>query len=106
MPLPPKSTRTLRSRIGGLATAAKHDPAQYTEAARQAFLLRFLDEVDPRRELLESERYRRAAAARKAYFARLALKSAQARSSKRRDREEFEAAELGAAEGQPEEAQE
>jgi hypothetical protein len=38
-----------------------------------------IDEVDPDRELPEAERFRRAEHAKKAYFTRLALKSAQAR---------------------------
>jgi hypothetical protein len=40
---------------------------------------RFVDEVDPNRVLSPPERQRRAEQARKAYFTRLALKSAQAR---------------------------
>jgi hypothetical protein len=44
---------------------------------------RFLDEVDPDRILPEAERKRRADHARKAYFTRLALKSAAARKARR-----------------------
>jgi hypothetical protein len=44
---------------------------------------RFLDEVDPERQLPEPERLRRAECARRAFFQRLALKSAQARAAKR-----------------------
>jgi hypothetical protein len=47
--------------------------------ARQAFLDRFEREVDPDGTLPPAERARRAEHARKAYFAKLALKSAQAR---------------------------
>jgi hypothetical protein len=54
-----------------------------TAKARAAFLERFVDQVDPDRRLSERERLRRAESARKAYFARLALKSAQARTSRR-----------------------
>ena len=50
-----------------------------TANARAAFLARFVDEVDPNRELPEAERERRATAARKAHFARLAFASAEAR---------------------------
>lgn len=57
------------------------DRTARTAPARHAFLARFEDQVDPRRELPPEERARRAAHARKAYFARLALKSAQARRS-------------------------
>jgi len=42
-------------------------------------LARFLDEVDPQRELPEHERERRAIAARKRYFSALALRSSRAR---------------------------
>jgi hypothetical protein len=48
-------------------------------AARAAFENRFTREVDPEGVLPLEERLRRAGMARKAYFARLALLSAQAR---------------------------
>ena len=70
---------SLIGRIGAYALQSQYDPKETTRAARTAFLERFLDEVDPERTLPDGERDRRAAAARKAYFARLALKSAQAR---------------------------
>jgi hypothetical protein len=75
-----KSERSLRARLGGLALAASHDPAEYTAAGRAVFLARFEQEVDPERQLAEPERQRRALSARRAYFARLAFKSAVARS--------------------------
>jgi hypothetical protein len=71
---------TLRGRIGAYALHARHNPRETTRKARETFLRRFLDEVDPDRTLPEAERLRRAASARKAHFARLALKSARARS--------------------------
>ncbi len=74
--------RSLAGRIGGLRLAATHDPRQYTARARATFLARFEEEVDPDRLLPEEERKRRASAARKAYFAQLALKSASARRRK------------------------
>lgn len=61
------------SQVGGAAVSAP---------ARRAFLDRFLDEVDPNRTLAESERERRAQAARRAYFTKLAAKSARARKAK------------------------
>jgi hypothetical protein len=79
MPSLTPSERSLRARIAAHAKHAKHDPAESTAAARQAFLDRFEREVDPEGVLPETERRRRADHARKAYFARLALKSAQAR---------------------------
>lgn len=50
-----------------------------TSNARTAFLTKFEDQVDPRRELSVDERARRATNARKAHFSRLALMSAQVR---------------------------
>lgn len=59
--------------------ANEPDRARATSPARAAFNKRFDDEVDPSRSLPPQERARRAESARKAYFMRLALKSAQAR---------------------------
>jgi hypothetical protein len=78
----------LRAKIGGLALSVKHDPKVYTAAARQAFRDAFLRDIDP--SLPEPERIRRAAAARKLFYARLALKSAQARAKRRADTEDAE----------------
>lgn len=69
-------------RIGGLTTASRHDPHQQTAKARAPFLARFEAKVDPDGSLSPEERERRAVAGRKAYFAQLALKSAQARRRK------------------------
>lgn len=76
------SERSLRGRIGAYALHATHDPRITTRAARAAFDTRFEREVDPDGTLPEAERTRRASYARKAYFARLALKSAQSRRAK------------------------
>jgi len=65
--------------MGGYATAARHDTRELTRPAREAFDRRFIDQVDPDRVLPEAERERRAQAARRAYFAALAFKSARAR---------------------------
>jgi len=73
------SLTSLRARIGGLALAAQRDPNEYTAEARRSFLSRFEDEVDPERLLPEAERARRAAAAKRAYFTKLAYRSAQVR---------------------------
>lgn len=72
--------RSLRARMAAYSLHAQRDSRELTRAAREAFLGRFLDEVDPDRSLPEPERLRRAQAARKAYFTKLALKSSQARS--------------------------
>jgi len=76
MPLSPQQA-TLRAKLGAHALHAQGKTN--TGPARAAFDQRFYDEVDPDRELSESERERRAAHARKAYFARLSLKAATAR---------------------------
>lgn len=74
-----KSGARARGRIGGLSTSSRHDPRQYTAAARRKFNERFEREVDPEGVLPSKERARRANAAKRAYFSRLALKSARAR---------------------------
>jgi hypothetical protein len=65
--------RKLRARLGAYSQLAKYDSRETTRAARAAFEERFLNEVDPDRVLPELERLRRADAARRAYFTRLAL---------------------------------
>lgn len=77
-----KKLGSLLGRIGAYALHAQRDPRETTANARRAFLDRFLDEVDADRVLPEDERNRRAESAKKAYFARLALKSAQTRRRK------------------------
>jgi hypothetical protein len=75
--------RSQRARLASHTSWSKtRDPAARTQPARDKFAERFLDEVDPERVLPEGERNRRAASARKAYFARLALASATARRRK------------------------
>ncbi len=69
--------RTMKARLGAHALHAQGKTN--TEPARKAFLERFETEVDPDGKLTPKERARRAEHARKAYFTRLALKSAQAR---------------------------
>jgi hypothetical protein len=72
--------RSLRSKIAGETSWANTaDPAARTAPGRAAFLDRFEREVDPDGVLDPVDRARRAGHARKAYFARLALLSAQAR---------------------------
>lgn len=74
--------RRIVGRLGGLSTAARHDPRDYAAAAQARARDRFLDDIDP--TLPQVERLRRAAAARKLYFARLALKSARVRAANRK----------------------
>ncbi len=78
-----KAQRQQRARIGGYTLAATHDPKQYTQAARNGFWQRFLNEVDPQRVLPEAERDRRAKAAMRAHMTRLALRSARARAKRK-----------------------
>jgi hypothetical protein len=69
--------RTLRARLAAFSQHAQHDVRETTAAARTAFSQRFVDQVDPDRLLGESERLRRAEAARRAYFVRLRLLRSQ-----------------------------
>lgn len=77
---PSASMRALRGRLGAYSLHATHDPRETTAAARSAFMGRFYRDVDPEGNLPEEERSRRAEAARKAHFTRLALASVKARS--------------------------
>jgi hypothetical protein len=71
----------LRAKIGAFSLHAQG--GTNTRPARRAFLARFETEVDPERVLPEQERQRRADCARKAYFARLALRSVETRAKKK-----------------------
>ena len=70
---------SLRARIGAYALHACRNPRDTTANARAAFFKRFEREVDTDGVLPEDERRRRAEYAKRAHFARLALKSARAR---------------------------
>jgi hypothetical protein len=80
------SERILRARLAAHSLHAKRDPRQTTANGRKAFLDRFEREVDPDGALDQTERRRRAAQARRAYFTRLALAAVQARRTKRAER--------------------
>lgn len=72
--------RSLRGQIAAHASWARTpDRSARTAPARKALLDKFEQEVDPDGTLPPAERAKRAENARKAYFRRLALKSAQAR---------------------------
>ena len=83
--MPEDSTRftkddSARARIAAYTSWANtEDPTERTHKARSAFMERFERQVDPDGRLAPAERQRRAEALKKAYFAGLALKSAQAR---------------------------
>ena len=69
----------MRARMAAYMLHARYDPRETTKAARRAFNQRFLDQVDPDGRLPDAERRRRAEAARRAYFTRLAYLSARKR---------------------------
>lgn len=74
------SERTLRARIASYESWSRTpDRTARTQAARDAFRDSFLTKVDPNGELSLEERQKRADAARKAHYARVAFKSVQAR---------------------------
>lgn len=75
-----RAERRLRAQLGAHASwAATENPSERTRPAREAFQARFERQVDPDGVLSPAERSRRAEHARKAFYAGLALKSAQAR---------------------------
>jgi hypothetical protein len=92
---PSSAERSLAGRLGAYVVHSRYDGLEITAAARAAFRSRFEREVDPDGVLPEAERLRRADMARKAHFARLALKSAQVRRKKRERREAAIARRLG-----------
>ena len=72
--------RSLRSSIAAHTKWAKTpDRTAATAAARAAFADRFVRQVDPAGLMSPDERARCAESARRAFYARLALRSAQAR---------------------------
>jgi hypothetical protein len=73
--------RTLRARIAAFSLHAQG--GTNTLPARQRFFSRFDREVDPEGVLPEGERQKRAAFARKAYYSKLALRSAQSRRARK-----------------------
>src|SRR5260370_30751705 len=75
-------------RLGGLTMAATHDPMKYTAKARKAFAASFLEQVDPDGSLRRKnpkEAERRAEAARKLHYVRIAFESVKARARKKRN---------------------
>lgn len=69
----------LRGRIGAYRLHASRDPRETTARARAVFRSSFERLVDPQGKLTVQERLRRAEAARRAHYARLARLSANAR---------------------------
>jgi hypothetical protein len=88
MPLTPEE-RQLNGRVGAhIRWANAADRSAETRPARDAFMARFERAVDPRGILPAAERAKRAEHAKRAYFLKLALKSAQARRGARDERSE------------------
>jgi hypothetical protein len=82
--------RALRSRLGGLTTAARHDPREYTASARAAW--KASDHTDCRicgrqeplpADLTAAERERRRQARLQAHYARMAYRSVRSRGKKK-----------------------
>jgi hypothetical protein len=71
--------RSLQARLAAHTLHASRDSRELTAPGRAAFMSRFEREVDPQGKLPPAERARRADHAKRAYFVRLALRSAQAR---------------------------
>lgn len=90
MPSHDPTERALLARLAAHTKWATTDRTAGTAAARQAFRDRFERQVDPDGTLDPAERARRAESARKAFYTRLALKSARARRL-RRQADELEA---------------
>jgi len=76
-------SRSLRSSLGGLSTHAKYGSDFIAARARSGFDARFEREVDPLGALDPEDRRKRAEIAKRAYFKRLAYKSAQARRARK-----------------------
>lgn len=84
MPSRNPEDRALIARIAASELWAKcPDRAAHTAPGRKAALDRFEKQVDPEGKLPPEERAIRAAHAKKAFYTRMALKSAQARRAKR-----------------------
>ncbi|MEU7972200.1 hypothetical protein AB0B48_09165 [Micromonospora sp. NPDC049089] len=78
------SSRRLHAQAAAHTRWSREEDRQAaTGKARAAFIDRFEREVDPEGVLPPQERARRAESAKKAYFARLALRSAAARKARR-----------------------
>lgn len=82
MPLTPEQRRS-RARLAALVQWSRtEDWSARTQAARDGFLRKFEDEVDPGRRLDPVQRARMAEAARRAHFTRLGRLSGKARARK------------------------
>ena len=80
------SQQALWGRIGAHVQHSLCDPRITSSAARRVFLSRFEKEADPDGTLDPTERARRASHLKRAYFLRLALRSAEVRRQRARRR--------------------
>ena len=77
--------RRLHAQAAAYAMHAQHGSGKTSRRGREAFLARFERQVDPDGVQSDAERARRAEAAKRAYFIRLSIKSAEARRARRTD---------------------
>jgi hypothetical protein len=83
MPESSPELRTLYARLGAYESWARtEDRTARTANGRKAFLDKFERQVDPECKLTPSERARRAEFARKAFYTRLAMRSAEVRQAR------------------------
>ena len=74
---------SLAAQIAANSRWSKEDPTEQGRIMRAGLERRFLDEVDPNRELPEAERLGRVECAKRVYYQRLALASAKARKARK-----------------------
>ena len=80
-----RATASQAGRLGAHSRWAREaDRSAATAPARAGLLKRFEDEVDPDRVLPAAERAKRAESARRAFYQRIAMKSAAARAARRK----------------------
>lgn len=72
--------RSIRARMAALARWSREDPKEHVAMMNRRFMAGFEKQVDPEGLLSETERRRRAEAARKLFYQHLAYKSSRARS--------------------------
>jgi hypothetical protein len=76
--------RSQRARIAAHARWAKEcDRVQHGRRAQAGLMRKFLLEVDPKLELPEDERWRRAESLRKSHMARLSFMASKARAARK-----------------------
>lgn len=75
--------RSHAARQAAYTLHSRYDSRELTKPAREKFLARFEDQVDPDHTLPEAERLRRADYAKKAYMLGLARKSAAVRARRK-----------------------